>query len=681
MHTRPLSPPQHTPSAAAGTQVTAWERLSESFAESLGCLRHLSEIDISANPVRDVAAAAFCRLCCSFPRLQQLHLAGTHAGDATATACAQALSGEGRTKSVLRSLAISGGVGDVGAARLADAISCPGGCKLHELWIGPNVTDSGAESLASALGAPGCALRILGLGGMVRGGIGITNQLGARAAEVLADAATIDGSPLETLRLSGNGGIGGAACVAMMAALHRSDTLRCLHIDGCGLAKPDAAKLLETLQASVWCLHELRVDYDVGGAASVASLKAAASASASTLASGAHASPSKDSGRLLSLQQKLALVRTLEDNRAMGRRRVESWMLSKSLDEVAWVFNTLCANIDPSVVEAGLDAWQGGECAQFVRNCGLPQYDLCFASNLSGAKLQALQICHLAQLGVGTFAHQKEVMKCVRLLLHAYSRKESAANAMGQWDLALGRKLAKKEKRRQQQKREAKEAARLRAAGAAARRAERERQRREGANRAHSSRYAGGLSPPGSPGSKPGSRSSSPDLMFGGVPPPHFPPPPPRPPMTADGRLSPDRPTVRGSVTTMATAAPPQVVMAPPLHYPPQQRPRQQQQQRLEPIPQRRPLGFTEAGGFSGASPPIPAAVSQLPPPPAAPSGLLPALAPIGATDAAMRVSLSAGGFGGGGGIRPPRRDWVSFLMTGTVDIGGQLLPPPFAHP
>ena len=44
---------------------------------------------------------------------------------------------------------------------------------------------------------------------------------------------------------------------------------------------------------------------------------------------------------------------------------------------------------------------------------------------------------------------------------------------MGQWDLVLGRKQAKKDRRRQQTQQAAREAARLRADGAAVRRAER----------------------------------------------------------------------------------------------------------------------------------------------------------------------------------------------------------------
>ena len=108
------------------------------------------------------------------------------------------------------------------------------------------------------------------------------------------------------------------------------------------------------------------------------------------------------------------LAKVLEDNRVLGRRRVESFKLGRSLEEVAHVFNTYCANINQASVDAGLDAWRGVDCAQFVRNVGLPQYDLTFERNLSGAKLQWLQMSQMAQLGVASFAHQKEVMKAVR---------------------------------------------------------------------------------------------------------------------------------------------------------------------------------------------------------------------------------------------------------------------------
>ena len=197
-----------------------------------------------------------------------------------------------------------------------------------------------------------------------------------------------------------------------------------------------------------------------------------------------------EEGRLLTLQQRLSLAKILEDNRGMGRRRVDSWRLSRSLEEarthpllpraaaptcaaqpplhlpravqVAWVFNHYCANIRSETVDAGLEAWGGPDCAQFIRNVGLPQYDICFEGNMTGAKvrtrqapsspaeplrprrtgrhlqpwvmsgsgapplprlvraqMQSLMMSQLAQLGVTSFAHQKEVMKAVRLLLHA----------------------------------------------------------------------------------------------------------------------------------------------------------------------------------------------------------------------------------------------------------------------
>ena len=55
----------------------------------------------------------------------------------------------------------------------------------------------------------------------------------------------------------------------------------------------------------------------------------------------------------------------------------------------------------------------------------------------------------------------------VRLLLHAYARKEAVAHAMGQWDVLLGRKHARKEDRKQKKRSEAQEAMLLREAGAA----------------------------------------------------------------------------------------------------------------------------------------------------------------------------------------------------------------------
>ena len=58
----------------------------------------------------------------------------------------------------------------------------------------------------------------------------------------------------------------------------------------------------------------------------------------------------------------------------MGKARVDATRLSKSLEEVAWVFPSLCANLPQATVEGPLRAWDGAACAQaFAVNIGLPQ--------------------------------------------------------------------------------------------------------------------------------------------------------------------------------------------------------------------------------------------------------------------------------------------------------------------
>ena len=288
-----------------------------------------------------------------------------------------------------------------------------------------------------------------------------------------------------------------------------SSSLRALHVDGCGLAKPHFGQLIEALQASVWCLHELRLEYDTTLSTKISSSPRSLVGKGGVGVKGSDGATPGDKGKkLLTLQQRLLLAKLLEDNRLLGRRRVDSFKLGRSLEEVTHVFNIYCANIRSDAVDGGLDMWGGADCAQFVRNVGLPQYDVTFECNLSGTKLQWLQMSQLAQLGVASFAHQKEVMKAVRLLLHAYARKEAVAHTMGQWDVLLGRKQAKKDKRRQQKQTEVQEAARLRAYGAAVRRAERAHPRQRAVTSVPSPRY---------------------DSM----PMPHVPPPPSRSPPLA----------------------------------------------------------------------------------------------------------------------------------------------------
>ena len=76
---------------------------------------------------------------------------------------------------------------------------------------------------------------------------------------------------------------------------------------------------------------------------------------------------------VLTMPQRLGMAKLLEDNKRMGRRRVDSWRLSRSLDEVAWVFTTMCASIGEEVVKGELRHWDGKACAQLAANIGLPQ--------------------------------------------------------------------------------------------------------------------------------------------------------------------------------------------------------------------------------------------------------------------------------------------------------------------
>ena len=472
------------PRLSLGREQEGAPQLSLVLADALLSLPCLTDVDLSANPLADASAAIFCRALLTSASLHLLHLAGTHAGDACAAACAAALdsrSREGGQPSQLRVLSLSGDVGDAGAARLATALpACAG---LRELWLGGSITDEGAGLIALCLRDPATRLRSLALGGTTRGGVAIRNpRLTARTTDAFADTLCRRNGCLEMLRLSGNAGIGGGGCVHLLQSLQASSSLRALHVDSCGLNKADVGLLIEALQASVWCLHELRLEYDMPGTfvpgMSPRSPRdppggKGGEGGEGMSPGGGKPALQREGKKLLSLQNRLLLGKLLEDNRVLGRRRVESFKLGRSLEEVAHVFNTYCANINQASVDAGLDAWRGVDCAQFVRNVGLPQYDVTFERNLSGAKLQWLQMSQMSQLGVASFAHQKEVMKAIRLLVHAYARKEQVAHTMGQWDIVLGRKQAKKERRRQQTQEVARESARLRADGAAVRRAER----------------------------------------------------------------------------------------------------------------------------------------------------------------------------------------------------------------
>ncbi len=405
-------------------------QLALQLGEALGASATLADLDLGSNPISDEEAAVFCSvLLASSASLATLHLGATGAANRTAAACATALS---QPSARLRALCLSGQVSDSGAEKLAAAL--PRCASLEELWLGDRIGDRGGEALAAALGVRGCALRALCLGGTTRSAATLRNELGPRSAAAFG-RLTASASPLSALRLSGNSGIGGRACVQLLSSLQgcavNGYQLRLLHLDGCGLGADDVPPFLEALN-QVWCLHELRaegaVDVDDGsrGGRDGRRMSWGARAKAPSAADPA-AAP------LFSLQQKLGMAKLLEDNRTMGRQRVESWRLARSLEEVAWVFNGLCAGIPTAVVDAGLAAWDGEACATFVTNLGLPQYAQSVSFNLSGALLPSLRMASLSQLGIVTFAHQKQLMEAVRELLNAYERKERHAKANAAW--------------------------------------------------------------------------------------------------------------------------------------------------------------------------------------------------------------------------------------------------------
>lgn len=51
---------------------------------------------------------------------------------------------------------------------------------------------------------------------------------------------------------------------------------------------------------------------------------------------------SPDLPSLFSIKEKLAISQILRDNRKMGVLRVEQYRLSSMLEEMAWVFSSMC---------------------------------------------------------------------------------------------------------------------------------------------------------------------------------------------------------------------------------------------------------------------------------------------------------------------------------------------------
>ena len=264
-------------------------------------------------------------------------------------------------------LCLSGEVGGVGARAIGSALGK--GCALKELYLGNRVSDLGVEKLCTIIGdaeSPN-VLEVLCLGGIVRGDVLIKNKLEARSAALIGQAlrSNVNG-PLQCLRLTGNSMIGGHACLGLIGSLQNCSKLKALHLEGCGLTKPEMAPMVESMN-EVWCLHELIIDR------AIPEQKVAFAANRVTApAASPPVSPVKPGGKpakapkLLSLQQRMTIGKILEDNRTMGPRRVENFKLARSLEEVQWVFNSYCMGMPKEVVDGGMDKWDGAACGIFV---------------------------------------------------------------------------------------------------------------------------------------------------------------------------------------------------------------------------------------------------------------------------------------------------------------------------
>ena len=307
-------------------------------AAALCALPTFVALDLSANAeIGDAAAAALASQLLHSPSVRLLHLGATGAGDACAAACADALR-SGR--SALTCLCLSGAVGDTGAARLAAAIAAARRSSSYTSATRSATLEP--RRLPRRSPEDGAALQTLVLGGAVAGGVAVRNRaVGARAAAALGRGArqrrAARAAADRLLRRRRR------RLVRLARDLQACSRLRTLHVDGCGLTSEYLPPLLSVLDA-VHCVHELRL---LGG--------------------GDDATPRV----VLTLPQRLQLSSILEGNKQIGRRRVEGWRLDKSLEEVAWVFEQLCADVAAAFADGGLHAWDGAACAQLCRNAGL----------------------------------------------------------------------------------------------------------------------------------------------------------------------------------------------------------------------------------------------------------------------------------------------------------------------
>jgi hypothetical protein len=236
----------------AGDEAYAHLSPAARLGSALRTLVKLQQLDLCHNVLLSDAAASdlLSALLAATPNdgtstpsaMALLHLGNTGAGNSSAVACAEALA-EG---SPLKVLCLSGDVGDVGARALATVLAR--GCALRELYVGNKIGDVGVDKLCAALSHKDgpCALETLVLGGLVRGDVLVTNRLESRSGQLLAEALrhNPDG-PLQQLRLSGNSKLGGPACLSLVSSLATCSKLKALHIESCGLTKPEVPQLIE----------------------------------------------------------------------------------------------------------------------------------------------------------------------------------------------------------------------------------------------------------------------------------------------------------------------------------------------------------------------------------------------------------------------------------------------------
>ena len=221
---------------ACGLGDTAAAALAEAIAASGSS--HVTSLDLRGNDLSAAAADLLCRALASNRTLVQVTLAGCPVeGTPPARRLAGRLAANAlRSASPSEALRVAGdrGLGDEGAAEIADFLSEPAGGRLTLLCLQHNgIGPAGAQALAAAL--PG-ASRLQEL-------LLHSNALGSEGVAALAAALP---RQLTALDVGGNAiGDEGAAALALALASHES--LRELHLDYDGVGEEGAGRLLDAL--------------------------------------------------------------------------------------------------------------------------------------------------------------------------------------------------------------------------------------------------------------------------------------------------------------------------------------------------------------------------------------------------------------------------------------------------